>query len=70
MRVAGGSRAWRAAALSILLAPPTLALSPHTSDSIIEAPSHEIFSPSRLRLEHNRRNRASGALEDSGAAGR
>ena len=67
MRVVGGSRAWWAAALSILLAPPALGLAPLFSDSIIEAPSHEIFSPSRLRLEHNRRNRASGALEASGA---
>lgn len=68
MRVVGGSRVSRAAALSMLLAPPSiLALSPLISDSIIEAPSHEIFSPSRLRLEHNRRNRASGALEASGA---
>ena len=64
MLVAG--RAWSAGALSILLAPPALALSPPDS---IEGmtPSHEIFSPSRLRLEHNRRNRASGALEASGA---
>ena len=51
--------------MSILLA-PALCLPPLISDSIIEAPSHEIFSPARLRLEHNRRNRASGALEAFG----
>ena len=65
MRAVRGRRACRATTVSILLA-PALCLPPLISDSIIEAPSHEIFSPSRLRLEHNRRNRASAALEAFG----